>query len=252
MNCDEEIIRALKICTNGLLGCRSDECPYFREERGMYCFDALKKDALDLINRLERKCNSYRYQAQAQKGELRRLNARNSELNALNKTASIDAIKSFAERLTDTILDKSDRSLDNPNGNDYFISDVIEDIDNLVKELTGNIPKIEHNSLCETETYKVGEQMDYDEEFIQEVEEATEKGLAVPYAIERLLRIIRKKGAEIEHWKAVTKAELDTIHKLGDDYGRVLEGMEECKAIIVQQQAENERLRSVLMEIVGD
>lgn len=112
--------------------------------------------------------------------------------------------------------------------------------------------KIEHNSLCETETYKVGELMDYDEEFIQEVEEATEKGLAVPYAIERLLRIIRKKGAEIEHWKAVTKAELDTIHKLGDDYGRVLEGMEECKAIIVQQQAENERLRSVLMEIVGD
>ena len=111
MNCDEEIIRSLKICTNGLLGCRSNKCPYFPEERGMHCFVALKMDALDLINRQQ---------------------------------------------------------------------------------------------------------------------------------------------AEIEHWKAVTKAELDTIHKLGDDYGRVLEGMEECKAIIVQQQAENERLRSVLMEIVGD
>ena len=94
--------------------------------------------------------------------------------------------------------------------------------------------------------------MDYDEEFIQEVEEATEKGLAVPYATERLLRIIRKRDAEIENWKAIAKAELDTIHKLGDDYERVLEGMEECKAMIVKQKAENDRLRNVLKEIAGD
>ena len=94
--------------------------------------------------------------------------------------------------------------------------------------------------------------MDYDEEFIQEVEEATMKGLAVPYAIERLLRIIKIRDAEIENLKAMTKAELDTIHKLGDDLERLLEDTETHKAIISRQKAEIERLQSIIKEIVGD
>lgn len=53
----------------------------------------------NLIKRLKRENNSYRNKAQAKKGEIARLNARNNELNALNKTASIEAIKEFAERL---------------------------------------------------------------------------------------------------------------------------------------------------------
>ena len=48
----------------------------------------------------------------------------------------IDAIKEFAERLTDTICNKIEESSNNPGGDNYFITDVYEDIDNLVKELT--------------------------------------------------------------------------------------------------------------------
>lgn len=115
-----------------------------------------------------------------------------------------------------------------------------------------DIPTIEHNSLCETETYKVEKRMDYDEEFIQEVTEATRKGLAVPYATERLLRIIEKRDAEIENLKAMTRAELDTIHKLGDDYERLMENVEEQKVIIENQNAQMEWLQSVIKEILDD
>ena len=115
---DKEIIKALECCPlDDIGGCR-------------------KIDALDLINR--------------QKAEIARLNTRNNELNALNKTASIDAIKDFAERLKAKA--PRIRFMDS-----VFSSVDTEDIDNLVKEMVGDIPKLEHNSLCETETYKVGE-----------------------------------------------------------------------------------------------
>jgi hypothetical protein len=51
-------------------------------------------------------------------------------------SARAEAIKEFAERLTDIICNKSDESLDNPDGSNYFIPDVLDDIDNLVKEMT--------------------------------------------------------------------------------------------------------------------
>lgn len=50
--------------------------------------------------------------------------------------AKSEAIKEFAEKLTNRICENVNRSLDNPDGNNYFITDVYEDIDNLVKEMT--------------------------------------------------------------------------------------------------------------------
>lgn len=47
-----------------------------------------------------------------------------------------DGIKEFAERFTNRICEKLDQSLDNPNGNNYYITDVYTDIDNLVEEMT--------------------------------------------------------------------------------------------------------------------
>ena len=91
-----------------------------------------------------------------------------------------------------------------------------------------------------------------DKDFIQEVTEAVNKGLAVPYATERLLHIIKIRDAEIEKLKAIANAELDTIHKLGDDFERLLEDAETSKAIISHQKAEIERLQSVIMEIIDD
>ena len=49
--------------------------------------------------------------------------------------AKAEAYKEFAERLQDRIADHLDQSLDNPDGNNYFITDVYTDIDNLLKEM---------------------------------------------------------------------------------------------------------------------
>ena len=46
------------------------------------------------------------------------------------------AIKEFAEKLSDRVSDNIERSLDNPNGIDYYVTDVYETINNLVKEMT--------------------------------------------------------------------------------------------------------------------
>lgn len=54
------------------------------------------------------------------------------------KQIKAEAYKEFANRLTDKIMDNIDRSLDNPNGNDYVITDVYETIDNLLNELVGD------------------------------------------------------------------------------------------------------------------
>lgn len=58
------------------------------------------------------------------------------ELLEEKQNAKSEVIKEFAERLTDIICDNLNRSLDNPNGNDYFITDVYTTINNLVKEIT--------------------------------------------------------------------------------------------------------------------
>ena len=65
------------------------------------------------------------------------------DYNDMRKGLKSESIKEFAERLK------------------YysFRYDVWthQYIDNLVKEMTDNITKVEHNSLCETQTYKGGE-----------------------------------------------------------------------------------------------
>lgn len=70
--------------------------------------------------------------------EIERLTTMNSELNIGIKKLKEFAIKEFAERLKEI----SDR--------DGWTDS--SEIDNLVKEMTEPV-KIEHNSLCETETY---------------------------------------------------------------------------------------------------
>lgn len=79
---DNEIIKALKLCSSEHLGCE-DGCPYIpRDIKAQFCSDALKKDALDLINRLKVESKGYRYKAQTQKGELARLYKQNAEQQA--------------------------------------------------------------------------------------------------------------------------------------------------------------------------
>ena len=66
-----------------------------------------------------------------QKAEIERLQARNDELNTLNKTATMDAIKEFAERLKEEYAVYE--------GMGYVKIDLdtlLKNIDNLVKEMT--------------------------------------------------------------------------------------------------------------------
>ena len=55
--------------------------------------------------------------------------------------------------------------------------------------------------------------------------------------------------AEIVKLKGMVDAELDTIHKLGDDYGRALE---EHSIITMHLNAEIDRLQSIIKELVGE
>ena len=74
-------------------------------------------------------------------------------------TARNEAIKEFAERLKNEIISDTAYGCDCNQHSGYYdntikIGDIPEYIDNLVKELTHEPTKIEHNSLCETETYE--------------------------------------------------------------------------------------------------
>lgn len=69
-----------------------------------------------------------------------------------------EAIKEFAERLKELVVYGTIREYENANGFTYLLEDMVrEDIDNLVAEMTESPTKIEHSSLCETDTYEVKE-----------------------------------------------------------------------------------------------
>nr|DAY12600.1 MAG TPA: hypothetical protein [Caudoviricetes sp.] len=121
---DEQIIKALECCVTDD-GDDCFQCPYgdivYKPGNGG-CVNRCHKDALDLINR--------------QKAEIERLQTRNDELNILNKTAAQEAIKEFVEQLKQNINESIGLYWDEIAGGYYVLEDVINDIDNLVKEIT--------------------------------------------------------------------------------------------------------------------
>lgn len=121
---DNEIIKALEGCGNWESDKTCDECP--ANTYGFGCAHKMAKHSLDLINR--------------QKAEIEKLKAESQMADgyadALVERTKSEAIKEFTERLTDRICENVNRSLDNPDGNNYYPIDVYKDIDNLVKEMT--------------------------------------------------------------------------------------------------------------------
>ena len=116
---DNEIIKALRQCETQKT---CSDCPYFEK---IGCKKHLYQDAFNLINR--------------QKAEIERLNKLLS-----GAKDCIDEIEYAMEKVGTS----NDR-----------IDEAIEEWGTLVKELTEQttFEKVEHNSLCETETYKGGE-----------------------------------------------------------------------------------------------
>ena len=160
---DKEIIEALERCS------LHSECCYCNSVEECGNKRVLTASVLELINHLKTKCNKYLNKVQAQKGELARLYKQNAEYkaeierlkksldnmtDALVKTdeacrsAENDAIKDFAERVKRNHITKDDK------GEIHLLIEY-DEFDNLVKEMARHISKIEHNSLCETETYEV-------------------------------------------------------------------------------------------------
>ena len=94
---------------------------------------------------------------QSAKAEIASLDTLNTDIFAANvvlqiklEKAKAEAIKGFAERLKRNHITKDDK------GKVHLLI-AYDEFDNLVKEMVGDIPKLEHNSLCETETYRMGE-----------------------------------------------------------------------------------------------
>ena len=124
---DNEIMKALKYCVNGVAeGCK--RCPYGGTK---WCItdtqNKLLIDTLDLINR--------------QKAEIERLKGsvitnNIMETQRIKREAKSEAIKEFAERLKETITNAINTYYNSNGGGYYLAEDVIEDIDNLVKEMT--------------------------------------------------------------------------------------------------------------------
>ena len=137
---DNDIKKALECCLGDIPPCTT--CKYdFGTNTVDECMGKLMQDALDLINR--------------QQAEIEKLEFSNEHWN--DWEVKCRAIKEFAERLSDRISDAIEESSNNPNGEHYFITDVYETIENLVAEMTESPTKIEHSSLCETDTYEVKE-----------------------------------------------------------------------------------------------
>ena len=124
---DNEIIKALECC-NGWDG-RCLNCPLNRE--GTNCKEKLKSYTLDLTNRQKAEIEKWKRDANLTNFVI----GENIQWH-IDKAKS-EARKEFAAKLTDRICESIERSLDNPDGDNYYITDVYKDIYNLVKEIDG-------------------------------------------------------------------------------------------------------------------
>ena len=157
---DNEIIKALECCIShkGFEACESS-CPFYEQEMCLEDGDALLKYSLDLINRQQAEIERLKAENQSIKYCYERAKSYNDTLaescekncKKFNMTTRAEAIKEFAERL-------KRRFAYDPNYNNVVnnVASVFrEGIDDLVAEMTGEtFTKVDHNSLCETETFE--------------------------------------------------------------------------------------------------
>ena len=137
---DEQIVKALECCIQVDWDVCT-VCPFYDCEEGCLSGD-LRREALDIIKR--------------QQAEIEELKKVGNKIDSLGLVATLidqrerlaraknewerkvraEAVREFAERLTDRICESIEKSMDNPNGADYFITDVYTDIDNIAREMT--------------------------------------------------------------------------------------------------------------------
>ena len=164
---DKEIIKDLKVWVD--LSELTEKPPFVTHE--------FLQQLLDLINRTKLEAKRYRGKCSGQKVELTRLyeqvrqqKAENERLEAENKLlidrncelaekgekAIIAFVKSQNEAKYEVIKELIEclREKGKVYWYDFTEYVLLEDIENFTNELTHKPTKIEHNSLCETETYE--------------------------------------------------------------------------------------------------
>ena len=125
---DKDIIKALECC-----GIKTDckGCYFDTHESEDICAREIVKNAFDLLNR------------QKEEIEFLRKTIGKNDKKALDVTleeiekSRVEAITEFAERLKQTITNEINTYYNSNGGGYYLAEDTIEDIDNLVKEMTG-------------------------------------------------------------------------------------------------------------------
>ena len=124
---DNEIIKTLECLCGGGDSCT--ECAYHKKYRFDECRKQVAKDALYLINRLQ--------------AEIERLTKETMNMAATIETCQSEAIKEFAESLNDRIINfpsvypVENATLAFLNGSSHRQLEILEIIDNLVKEMVG-------------------------------------------------------------------------------------------------------------------
>ena len=157
---DTETIKALK-CLFGCVECR--ECPYSPRYEFPLCQQQVAKDALNLINRLQAQNKELAEtvhnltlekdalfdKAEELKAEVEKLNkeiqiTKDAYIMLQTKIEIIksEAIKEFAERLKNEIINDTAYACDSTQHSGYYdyqikIGDIPEYIDNLIKEIIG-------------------------------------------------------------------------------------------------------------------
>lgn len=127
---DNDIIKALKWL---IANFPKTENPKDDSDRISNCINLYCQNAVDELNRQKAKIESLRNTVKTDFLTVtEKLKLSQSEIGDIRA----EAIKEFAEKLKGIICDKVNRSLDNPEGCDYYPIDIYDDIDNLAKELT--------------------------------------------------------------------------------------------------------------------
>ena len=138
---NNEIIKALECCIHDDEGTKErpcQDCPLLRDDS---CSNSLRKLSLDLIKRRQAEIEKKDIEIdilirkkEALMDEVERLKARNDELNALNKSASIEAVKA-------TIVEIGNRLCHYGKCDEVYMYEVLDVMVEVEEELTNTKSK---------------------------------------------------------------------------------------------------------------
>ena len=139
---DNDIIKAFMCCHSFDESC--GDCPY-KNGDGTFC-SKLLNDVLDLVIRQQAEIERLQKEVEI---ELDKLNAEKNDVMYYKDQIKTEAVKEFADKLKEKISNSIYEYWNFGTGGYYLAEDVEEDIDNLVKEMVGDVSHKNTNKICE-------------------------------------------------------------------------------------------------------